>query len=285
MMAMGLSRRLALAVALVLAPLALATPARASVTIGQVADPAATASCIDGNDWLQPTVKSGNSFLVPGAGTITSWTTSLAPGPGTQMTMKIFRAVSGPANTYRVVGHAGPQTIPSMGTVGNFPANIPVQPGDVLGLNTPTSDYCMIPITGENYLAAPFDLADGAQQTFTALQDDRLSIAAIFAPTNTFALTGTQRNKKRGTATLTLNLPNPGELIGAGQGAQVASAGAHASKPLPAGPATLLVKPAGKKKRKLNATGGVKVTVFITYTPSGGDPGTESLKVKLKKKT
>ena len=42
--------------------------------------------------------------------------------------------------------------------------------------------------------------------------------------------------------------------------------------------------PKGKKKRKLNETGKVKLNVAITYTPTGGVPSTQSLKVKLKKK-
>ena len=40
----------------------------------------------------------------------------------------------------------------------------------------------------------------------------------------------------------------------------------------------------GKKKRALNETGNIKVKSKITYTPTGGDPSTQSVKVKLKKK-
>jgi hypothetical protein len=45
----------------------------------------------------------------------------------------------------------------------------------------------------------------------------------------------------------------------------------------------LLIKAMGKKKRKLNETGKVKLNVAVTYTPTGGDPSTQSIKVKLKK--
>jgi hypothetical protein len=43
------------------------------------------------------------------------------------------------------------------------------------------------------------------------------------------------------------------------------------------------VKAKGKKLRTLNDTGKVKVTASVTYTPTGGDPQTQQLKVKLKK--
>ncbi len=40
----------------------------------------------------------------------------------------------------------------------------------------------------------------------------------------------------------------------------------------------------GKKKRQLNETGKVKLNVAVTYTPTGGDPSTQSRKLKLKKR-
>ena len=50
------------------------------------------------------------------------------------------------------------------------------------------------------------------------------------------------------------------------------------------GQATLVVKAKGKKRRKLNTTGKVKLNVAITFTPTGGKANIQSLKVKLKKK-
>ena len=111
-----------------------------------------------------------------------------------------------------------------------------------------------------------------------------LAFNAQVAPTNSFTPGAVTRNKKKGTATLAFNLPNPGDLAGSGQGAQVASAGAVTSNAVPAGTATLVVKAKGKKKRKLNQKGKVKLNVAVTYTPTGGDPSTQSVKVKLKKK-
>jgi hypothetical protein len=100
---------------------------------------------------------------------------------------------------------------------------------------------------------------------------------------NAFAFAGVTGNKKKGTATLKVNVPEPGELIGSGNGAKVAAAGATISKAVTAGTAQLLVKAKGKNKRKLNETGKLKLSVAVTYTPTGGKPSTQSIKVKLKK--
>ena len=104
-------------------------------------------------------------------------------------------------------------------------------------------------------------------------------------PSNAFTVGAITRNKKKGTATITVDVPNPGELTASGNGVQAASADrAVISKSVGAGQAQLLIKAKGKKKRKLNETGKVKLNVKITYTPTGGDPRTQSIKVKLKKK-
>ena len=49
-----------------------------------------------------------------------------------------------------------------------------------------------------------------------------------------------------------------------------------------AGNEKLVIKPKGKAKKKLNQTGKVKVKAEVTYTPTGGEPNTESKKVTLK---
>jgi hypothetical protein len=94
-----------------------------------------------------------------------------------------------------------------------------------------------------------------------------------------------QRNKKKGTATLEVTLPGPGTLTASGKnvsakqlGAIPAKAGAAAST------VKLLIKAKGKAKKKLNATGKAKVTLAVTFTPTGGDPATQSKSIKLIKR-
>jgi hypothetical protein len=106
-----------------------------------------------------------------------------------------------------------------------------------------------------------------------------------------FSFGKVKRNKSRGTAVLPVTVPGAGTLALSGKGvagqqastSRAASAGHRAITS--ASTVKLLVKGKGKKKRKLNETGKVKLNVAITYTPAGGgEPGTRSIKVKLKKK-
>jgi hypothetical protein len=117
-----------------------------------------------------------------------------------------------------------------------------------------------------------------------SVEDDWYRVLDHAIVSNDFTIASIARNKKKGTATVTVNLPDPGELIGSGKGVKASSARAVTSKSAPAGPAQLVIKAKGKKKRKLATTGKVKLSVAITFTPTGGKAKTVSLKVKLKKK-
>jgi hypothetical protein len=263
-----------------------ASLAAAAVTIGQLS-PGPSTSCADGSDWLQPTVTSGNTYVVPSTGgitawTVTSWSHNSKAGPGQTLTMKIFRLVAG--TTYMVVGHDGPRNLTS-GALNTFPASIPVKAGDILGLHSGGGGPdCVSDVPEDTALLFSGDLADGASGAFSPDPGSRLNVTAVVSPTNAFSFGTTTRNKKKGTATLTVNVPNPGELTGSGKGVKAAGAGAVISKTVTApGAATLVIKAKGKKRKTLNETGKVKLKPKITYTPTGGDPSTRSRKLKLKK--
>ena len=259
------------------------SPAAASVTIGQVGTPLPDV-CENGTDLMQPTVTSGGSYVVPGTGTITSWTTHGGSINGLLLTMKVFRLVAPPA-TYQAVGHSGPHAVAANGTAGNtFPANIPVRPGDVLGLDG--GSQCLLGVLDERYWFYAGDLADGAQGEFKAAAPGRrLNIQATFVPANSLVTSQIKRNTRNGTALATFSVPNPGDMTGSGGGAKVSADLAVSSKTVSAGPAKLKIRAKGKKLKILNQTGKVKVKPTITYTPTGGDPKTLKLKVKLLKRT
>src|SRR5262249_48941554 len=156
--------------------------------------------------------------------------------------------------TYQVIAHDGPRTMTS-GTINTFSTNIAVQPGDILGLHTATNlTACLFATPPDSYSEHMSDLAEGQSTAFSSLAaNDRVNVEAVIKPSNAFSLTGLTRNKKKGTATLNVNLSNPGELTASGSGVKAAAAsGAVISKSVGAGPAQLLVKAKGKKKRKLN---------------------------------
>ncbi len=101
---------------------------------------------------------------------------------------------------------------------------------------------------------------------------DATSIAVDFS-------LGANKNKRRGTAELTLEVPAPGTLA-LTQTKKVKGAGLRAEA---AGEVTLPIKPRGKAKKKLAEHGKVKVGVEVTYTPDGGEPEAQVATLRLKR--
>jgi hypothetical protein len=258
-----------------------APPAAASVTIGQLAPgtPTGFADPSGMLDVVQPAVTSGSSYAAPGNGTITSWSHNAAAGAGQTMTFKVFRKVTG--STYTVVGHDGPRSLVG-GTVNAFPAAIGVKPGDVIGLSfnlAPPAKAWFFMAPGDAFLRRIGNLADFQSGSFDPDPDRRLNVTAVFEPTNAFTLRGIGLHRKKGTATLKVSVPNSGELVLSGNGVKGVSA-ITVSAP---GIVRLPIRATGRKREKLNQTSRVRVKATVTYTPTGGDPSTQSRKLKLKK--
>jgi hypothetical protein len=263
-----------------------AAPAAASVTLGQLSP--LPSGAVANVEFLQLTTSSGQPYQVPGNGTITSWSHNAESGAGQMMTMKVYRNTR-QGNFYTVVGLDGPKPlVPN--SVNTFGVSIPVQAGDIIGGAEEAGSVAILfpGTTGDTFLnhSFPPDLAVGAEAGFMGPNSgQKLNLSAVFQPSNSVTVGATALNKKKGTATLNLTLPNPGDLTASGSGVSAASAG-HAviSKAVPAGAAQLLVKATGKKRKTLNASGKVKLSVSLTFTPTNGAPATQSVPVKLKKK-
>ena len=99
------------------------------------------------------------------------------------------------------------------------------------------------------------------------------------APSNAFTFGKLKLNKKKGTGLLTVNAPGPGAVLLFGKGIKTQNAATSGPQSY-----TLPVIPTGKRKKKLKRTGKVKVSVDVTFTPTGGLPKTQSESVKLIKK-
>jgi hypothetical protein len=109
------------------------------------------------------------------------------------------------------------------------------------------------------------------------------------SPYDEFSLGKLKRNKRKGTAKLTVNVPGPGELSLSGNGVkpqrpQAGSRSAYRKPVAAAGQVQLKIKATGKKRKKLNHTGKVKLKIKVTYTPTTGSAQSRSKKLKLKKK-
>jgi hypothetical protein len=104
--------------------------------------------------------------------------------------------------------------------------------------------------------------------------------AACPKPSNRFSFGKLKRNKKKGTAKLTVNVPGAGTLSLSGKGVVAKKSQAVSG----AGSVKLLIKAKGKRKRTLARMGKAKLKVKVTFIPTGGDPNTQAKTVKLIKR-
>jgi VCBS repeat-containing protein len=258
-----------------------ASPAAASVVVGQVAPTTPTPTCAAPVDRVQPTVTTGPSYLIPTNGTITSWSTNAGASAG-ELKLKVFHLVTG--TTYQAVAQDGPRAL-TINTLNTFSANVPVKAGDLIGLNSFSgTPNCSFVSTGNTYLRtlATSDLANGQSADFpTPVADRLLNISAVVEPTNTITFGAVVKNKKKGTATVTVNVPNTGQVAFSGNKVKIANSGVTTVNAV--GSVTYTLKAKGKKLTKLNTRGKVKVNPSFTFTPTGGTAKTQSIQVTLKK--
>ncbi len=109
-------------------------------------------------------------------------------------------------------------------------------------------------------------------------------------PSNDFSLGKLKLNKRKGTATLTVDVPGPGKLTLRGKGIRPQrpltriSSSARTRAVDSAGSVKLTIRARGKAKRKLRRTGRATVKARVAFTPTGGSAARRSIAVKLKKR-
>ena len=257
--------------------LAIAPGAGASVVIGQLPPGPPSPNCTtSGVDYLQPSITAGNLYVARQAGTITSWTTN-SFGAGATYVLKVFRRTTDP-DAFQVTTHSAPHTL-SAG-LNTVPVSLPVKSGDMLGYNeSGPPNSCAFTEPGDNVLMRVGNLSDGAAGTFTPQSDVRLNLTAVLVPDNGFTLGGITRDRKRGTATITVTTSNPGLVTMAGKGLKK-----HGSRTLAvAGPLSFPVAAVGRTKRRLQRKGRVRLPLTVTFFPTGGDPSSQTIHLKLQK--
>jgi hypothetical protein len=280
--------RRALLAAVSAAALVLVSPSPASAVVGlgftDFNGPPPPALCInpDPIDLVQASGPAAPSYTVPalaGALVITSWSHHAASASA-PIEFKVYRRVSG--STYTVVGHDGPRPLTS-GTVNTFSGlHLPVAPGDVIGLHTsgaPTA--CHFNAPGESYLYRPGDLPDRQAGDFLLNDGEYLNVSALVDLDNRIGVTGVRRSKNKGTARITVHIPNPGvlHLSGATGGFQ-----GPRNRQVATGIVKLVVVAVGRAREKLLDRGKVRVNPVITYVPTGGPANVQMLSIKLRKR-
>jgi PKD repeat protein len=145
-----------------------------------------------------------------------------------------------------------------------------------------------------------FDFGDGAQAVGNAVSHvyaapgsypvkvtvaDAVGRTATSAGTilvkarNHFTIGKLKRNRKKGTATLTIAIPEPGTIVASAKGIRKATV--RAAK---GGSVKMPIKAVGKSLKRLKAKGKLKAKLRIAYSPVGGDTSTQRHRVTLQKK-
>jgi hypothetical protein len=272
--------RTAAAVALAsAAALVAAQPASANVTLGQLAPTTPSDDCSSTADYLQPSITGGNLYIARQAGRITSWSTR-SSGDGATYVFKVFRRTSDP-DVFQVTAHSTPHELTS--GINTVPVNIAVRAGDMIGLHengalVPNS--CTFSQPGDGVLKADGNLSDGATGTFAPVNDVRLNVSAVLVPSNDFSIAGITRDRKQGTATVVVNVSNPGTIAIFGKGLKKRPSRNIAV----AGTVQFKIASAGTKKRKLEKKGKVTLTPSMTFSPASGEPATMQFTIRLLQK-
>jgi IPT/TIG domain/PASTA domain len=170
-----------------------AASAQALTTVGQLAPSNPPDICTNGPfDILQFSISAGNSYVVPSpGGLITSWSTNAGEGAGQTLKLKVFRHTSG--SNYTVVAHDGPRSL-TPSALNTFAVQIPVQAGDLIGLNdlnaSSAPNACAFGGTSamDSIYGAEGDGGDGASEAFEPETGPyRLNLTATVQPPPTIA--------------------------------------------------------------------------------------------------
>jgi len=135
--------------------------------------------------------------------------------------------------------------------------------------------------------AAGIDSITGAYRgdTFNTPSNGTAGVTVLAAhpsgkPANSFALSRPKLNRRTGTATVIATVPGPGALLLTGKGIRkLTKSVSHPGRVQ----LTLTAQP--NTSRRLRRTGRAKVTVEVTYRPTGGDPNTKSKTLMLRRGT
>jgi hypothetical protein len=230
-----------------------------------------------------------NGIVSPVNGTVTQWrirSTSSAHGPTALRIVKPFAgSLFTGAGTSSLVDPPPTSTISS-------PTQLPIAVGDLIGLNITGANY-FVTNPGATRLSFSPPLADGgagrpADSTFA---NREITINADIEPTAKLANVKAKA-RKGGKVRVSLETPNPGTLLAGDKADKGLKAIAAAKKPkllkrtksqAPApAPLSFVVKPTKLAKSLLADGVRPKAKLKLIFTPTGGSPSTQVVKVKLK---
>lgn len=258
-----------------------ASEAGATVTIGSPMTSSAPTYVPGGCPCVfSPTVIPGSRTESPVNGTVTQWSANFGGGVGTDSArLRILDPLAGTAALFLSSSEARP-FVPGSAT--SHSASLPISIGDRIGVEDLAADTNGIGYT--NHLGAAFQRwnpapPDGASLPATDSLPFELQLNAVIEPSNKAAVSSLKPNKRKGTATLTVNVPNPGLLA--------ISGGPVKPQTLPtttAGAVEILLRPSRKAKKRLRTRGKAKGGLNVAFTPELGATLDQPVRVALAKK-
>lgn len=263
---------------------AFAASAQAAVTIGtdlgwpaDETSPGCLVACTVVNTAVPAADMAPDGLASPVNGTVTGWRFKTVTAGGS-VYLRVLRPAGG--MSFTGVGTSAMATpISSSLPQGPFATSLPIRIGDHVGLDASAGQTVIAdtPATQLYWNAPP--LADGQTRAGTSGNREPM-VQAIVDPTNAVTFGAITRNKKKGTATVPMSVPNAGTLSYGGFCVQVLGP-ASAAAP---GDFQLTVKACGKQRKSLRKKGKVGVAFNVGFTPVGGRFGATNEVLTLRKK-
>jgi hypothetical protein len=148
------------------------------VVIGQLGSP--EYDCTGPNSYFQTGTASGASYTVPFDGTLTAWRFQSGADPVPNLKLKVGRAAGGGA--YLVTGES-PAGIQSLNSINSYPAAIPVQKGDLIGISQ-NGGNCAVKTesASDTAVAHQADVAPGDTVSFESFGNFYFPVQATIVP-------------------------------------------------------------------------------------------------------
>jgi hypothetical protein len=149
---------------------------------------------------------------------------------------------------------------------------------------TPPAEGTLGPL---NAATGEVSYAGGAEGTFAIVHraanaggaSGEATVTLNVALSNDFRIVGVEKNARRGTAKLEVDVPGAGRLALSGKGLKRGR-----KEPGGTGEVELPVRPKGAAKRKLREAGAARVRANVRYTPMGGEAKTKTKRIRLVKR-
>lgn len=260
-----------------------AAPASGAVTIGSDLTGTANSNNCGANVCTTSNLALGNN-LAPGGlrspvnGTVTSWRFKSGSGGNTVS----LRVLEPGANVSFTGGGASASVESDIGPNGPFATSVPIGIGDAIGLDRSNGAIVLSnnPAASQVYWTMP-TLANGSTRDGTLGGAYELLVQAVVEPSNTLTFGTPVLNRKKGAATITVDVPNAGQLAVGGTNVTVVGAPGTVAA---AGQITVAVQATGQALRKLKSKGKTTVTPSFTFTPDSGAAKGQTTRVTLVKK-